>query len=108
MNEPLRRLHKQLGEQILALSSRMSRTSDKAQARELLCQMELLQQRLVAVGRHLLSESTDEIDAHAAEVTRAGKELAGVIKEQDDLKTTVRALTDFLALVDGVLRLVKI
>jgi len=108
MNREIRKCHACLGKVVQELSRRLGKTSDPTEAEAILREMQEVNFRLMIAGSLLFRETTAHIDARLGEVVAATRDVNDSIKQIEQIKNVVRAVSRFLTQVDSVLDAIKI
>jgi hypothetical protein len=108
MNDNIKALHSQLIKMANALSSKLSKTTDVAEAESLLMEIEEVNHRVVVAGNLFFHETTDAIDGELESVAEACSELNKSMKEIETIAKVVKGVGKALTLVDKALDAVKL
>jgi hypothetical protein len=108
MNSAIQQLHQQLIQSNLKLAKQLGRTSDPASADAILREMEEINFRVMMAGRLAFKETTAAIDQKIGVVIAASASLDLAIQNIQNLKNFIKAVGQFLTLVDKLLDTIKL
>jgi len=108
VNPDLKAVQKELIAYARELDVAVGRAKSSAEVNAILDEINEVTARIVSVGRQLFTRQTEAISAASAEVLAQAGEAKKAVQEIEDVKTFIKEVGSFLAVVDRVVDMAKL
>ena len=108
VNPDLKAVQKELIAYARELDVAVGRAKSSAEVNAILDEINEVTARIVSVGRQLFTRQTEAISAASAEVLSQAGEAKKAVQEIEDVKTFIKEVGSFLAVVDRVVDMAKL